>query len=683
MASPFQQRALRRKLIYAASIVVLLSAAWVWRHKFVDQQALDLAVREVSRGEVDLLGSVIRLGTIGSRGVATCVMWNNALDAQKRNQYNELELHARSLTKLQPHFITPWIFQSWNLSYNVSVEADRIADKYFYVARGVGLLAEGERRNRDRPYIRWSIGFFAQHKIGQSDETNAMRSVSQLSMIPPHERDPGRFLVVRNNREEMNWEQFENFCKKHPQLVHRLNVGMRRENKADWERQYHCDEAKQAVQFLADNFRVPSLYEDVLPSKAGEWQFREDKMRPENERFPILPPPHTLKNKQVRSYDYDTTLKEYSGMNDDTDIFQVSRAWYGYSQEALPPPDEIPASNRPIEDPVHQRVPKQMATIIFRYFPAQAQRLKAQRLQDEGWFDESGWDIIDWFRDQGDNFVSDGKPARVGEGGKWGQNAWQETHDLYYKFGMDNHLLFTDAAQRENMQKLAEAFQNKHGVLSGRQMPDPASVDPKEMFAWNFMRGYNFGILVTNFESHYNRALVESKDDTIRARKLFYQAEGWRLRDSKLNALKAYEDEGALQLWRDKVLLPYKDFRRDEYMQTQNFELQMKYVELYAELHGNGFKAQAARLMLVPLTNPLGAAACPASFTAWAAPLVSQEPRNPLLGGPFDAWDKEGYPLISLQARWDVLRRMYPNSYKSERPQAPPQTRPQPPSRRF
>ena len=46
---------------------------------------------------------------------------------------------VRALTKLQPHFITPWLFQSWNLSYNVAVEADRLRDKYFYVTRGIEL----------------------------------------------------------------------------------------------------------------------------------------------------------------------------------------------------------------------------------------------------------------------------------------------------------------------------------------------------------------------------------------------------------------------------------------------------------------------------------------------------------------------------------------------------------------
>ena len=43
--------------------------------------------------------------------------------------------------------------------YDVAVSLDRTSDKYFYIARGQQLLAEGERQNRDNPEIRWTLGF--------------------------------------------------------------------------------------------------------------------------------------------------------------------------------------------------------------------------------------------------------------------------------------------------------------------------------------------------------------------------------------------------------------------------------------------------------------------------------------------------------------------------------------------
>src|SRR5579872_710828 len=196
MASPYQQQAFQRKLIYLGCILVLLTGAWVWREYLLIEEAKRLGVREVNRGDVELSGQLVRLSLLGLRGMATCALWMTALDDQKKNEWNKVERDATLMTQIQPHFITPWEFQSWNLSYNVSVELDRSADKYFYIGRGIQLLAKGERQNRYNPKIRWDIGFTYQMKIMQHDETNVLRSLFQLSCIPPNKRDPNRLLRI-------------------------------------------------------------------------------------------------------------------------------------------------------------------------------------------------------------------------------------------------------------------------------------------------------------------------------------------------------------------------------------------------------------------------------------------------------------------------------------------------------
>jgi hypothetical protein len=691
MASTFQQRALQRKLIYIALIVVLFTAAFGWRRYVVSAQAQDLSIREQSRGEVDLVGALVRLSTMGSRGWATCWLWVDAMDAQKHNQWNELEVFVRSLTKLQPHFITPWLFQSWNLSYNVSVESDRINDKYFYITRGIGLLAEGERRNRDNPDIRWSIGFFTQHKIGQSDETNTMRSLAQLSMIPPNERDPGRFWQVRDNRQELNLTEFEDFCKKHPQLVRRLREGMRREVRQDEKRQFKCERAEEVVQFLADNFRVPSLWEDTLPSEPGAWREKPDKLLPVADRFPVLPPPHTPRPPQ-QLFEF-TVLNTDSQLRDEDDAYQVSKAWYAYAQEPLPPPADLPGHSQVIVDRVHQRIPRHMTTLIFRDYPAQAQRFTAERLQVEGWFDEVGWDIPEWFREQGDKFA-DGEPANVGGGRKWGQEAWQKTYEMWRNLGEVNHLLFSGTQAEENMIERARRFGQKYNLEEGAMPPAlrEENLDDetrREYFAWQFMKWYHYYRHISNYPHHYNRAFVEAKDDAIRARKLFYEADTLHLRNSGPRALQKYEKEGALKLWR-QVLLQNKEFRRDTFIQEQTFEIQLKYIDLYTELSGNRFKAQAASLVSVPVPVP-GAGTCPISLLNWRNALalvrdsdgkVRINADNPLLGGPFDGTDEEGVPIIEDMSRRAVLQRLYPGMINSGPPQgAPTGGRPTPPGR--
>src|ERR1700676_789513 len=130
MNTSFQQESLVRKLVYFGFIVVLFFATLLLRKDFVVARAEELGLREKNQGEVELTGAALRLSLTGSRGLVVCVLWIMAQDKQTHHEWNELELIIRTLTKLQPHFITPWLFQTWDLAYNVSVEADRIKDEY-------------------------------------------------------------------------------------------------------------------------------------------------------------------------------------------------------------------------------------------------------------------------------------------------------------------------------------------------------------------------------------------------------------------------------------------------------------------------------------------------------------------------------------------------------------------------
>ena len=143
--------AVAKKIIYGVAVVFLFTYTYVWRSVVVDPVGKGSAVREQDLGDVHLTGSLVRLGLGGFRGVTTCYLWNLAMDKQMKNQLNELEVIVGWLTDLQPHFNTPWLFQAWNFAYNVSNKTDQPSDKYFWVSRGIQLLADGERQNRDNP----------------------------------------------------------------------------------------------------------------------------------------------------------------------------------------------------------------------------------------------------------------------------------------------------------------------------------------------------------------------------------------------------------------------------------------------------------------------------------------------------------------------------------------------------
>src|SRR5262249_655867 len=150
-----------------------------------------------------------------------------------------------------------------NLAYNVSVENDRIRDKYFYITQGMELLADGERKNRswiidtdgsrrelNHPELCFNLGFYYQQKIGTHDNQNTPLSRLQMSTIDPRQRDPNVLLrpAEPGRRPEVDLERFAQFCQRHPILVRRLREVLRYET------------PEEVVDFLAANQKLPTRF---------------------------------------------------------------------------------------------------------------------------------------------------------------------------------------------------------------------------------------------------------------------------------------------------------------------------------------------------------------------------------------------------------------------------------------
>jgi hypothetical protein len=644
-----------RKVGYVILVVYLFTFAFFWRQKVVDAAANQLAVREQSRGDVHLAGSLVRLSLGGFRGLTTCYLWNLAMDKQMKNQLNELEVIVGWLTELQPHFNTPWLFQSWNLAYNVSNKTDRISDKYFYVTRGIRLLADGERQNHDDPDLRFELATTYQHKICQSDETNVQRSLFQLSLIPPNERDPARF-TTKSGRQMMDKEglkEFIKFCEKHPQLVRRLREGIHKDSVSEQRRLFTCATPEALVQFLAENYRIPSLYPEEKPTPpGGKWVEKSDsKPDPDVlERFPVLPPPrsyppgsaiHLFQPYPDMGGDL-TDESPYGQAVDSWDGFILARSWYSFSQEPLPDPDdELPGEYKPIVDPIHQHLNRHMQTVIFRQYPARAQSYIAERLEEEGWFDNEGWSTkgAEWFS------------AYIGGKENWAANAWGEAYKMWKAQGERNHLILS-ADDEKKVRAEAEKYRDLRR-LTGALPATETSQDPEMQKLWRaarFLAAYDASRAVTVFQHHYIRAMVEQDPKTVRARKLFYQADSLASTGSTFLALQKYQDPDALQAWAE-ILAAHADFRNDSLMQEESYEIQLNYLDvLNRALPANEVKAQ------------LGAAALAGSgamgwFNLTALLEIGRPDRLPgvtVVKGPFDRQEPDGTPWIAGNVKRQV-----------------------------
>ncbi|HEX3599089.1 MAG TPA: hypothetical protein VHU84_03040 [Lacipirellulaceae bacterium] len=166
------------KLGYLAGIVVLaFPIVWLSVPSTTTRAGGKLAqlrneykLSQVNLGEVDPASETIKLATLGLRGVAVNLLWEQANYYKKTEDWTNLTATLEQLAKLQPNFITFWKFQAWNLTYNVSVEFDDYHDRYYYVRRGIQFLKEGERYNVGHPQLLWDLGWFIGQKIGRADE---------------------------------------------------------------------------------------------------------------------------------------------------------------------------------------------------------------------------------------------------------------------------------------------------------------------------------------------------------------------------------------------------------------------------------------------------------------------------------------------------------------------------------
>jgi hypothetical protein len=125
---------------------------------------------QASLGEIDPASETMKLATLGLRGVAVNLLWEQANEYKKKEDWTNLTATLEQLAKLQPNFITFWKFQAWNLTYNVSVEFDDFRDRYSFVRRGIQFLKEGEKYNQNNPHLLWDLGWFIGQKIGRADE---------------------------------------------------------------------------------------------------------------------------------------------------------------------------------------------------------------------------------------------------------------------------------------------------------------------------------------------------------------------------------------------------------------------------------------------------------------------------------------------------------------------------------
>ena len=140
----------------------------------INQQRVDLQiVHETRYGDAPKYALLAAsLGTF--RGIAADFLWYRAEKLKSEGKLFEANTTAGWITTLQPRFGQVWVFQSWNMAYNISVLTHTPEERWDWVNKGIKLLRdEGIVYNPNNIAIYRQLGWTFFHKIGQrTDDMN-------------------------------------------------------------------------------------------------------------------------------------------------------------------------------------------------------------------------------------------------------------------------------------------------------------------------------------------------------------------------------------------------------------------------------------------------------------------------------------------------------------------------------
>lgn len=175
----------RRKIIYIVAIaVLLLPLALLGRPRTIREKGGMLAeererigLSQAQLGKIDPASESMKLATLGLRGVAANLMWQQAFEYKKKEQWDDLSSACEQIVRLEPNYVMVWEHQGHNLAYNVSAEFDDYRQRYNWVRKGIDFLIEGTQYNRDDPRLIWYVGWILGQKINRSDEKESFRKL--------------------------------------------------------------------------------------------------------------------------------------------------------------------------------------------------------------------------------------------------------------------------------------------------------------------------------------------------------------------------------------------------------------------------------------------------------------------------------------------------------------------------
>jgi hypothetical protein len=218
-----------RKVVFIVVLIgSLVLAGFLQKGLNRDRERLGITrTTVISNAPPVLAFTTVALGAF--RGLIANALWIRANDLQEEGKNFEAVQLADWITKLQPDLDTPWIFQAWNMAYNISVKFPEHADRWLWVQRGIELLRdEGLKYNPGKALMYRELAWFFQHKMGANldDAHNYYKSQWFLKMnpvLPDGRADYAKLLNPQTPEEKEQVRRLTTEFKLDPRMMQRVD----------------------------------------------------------------------------------------------------------------------------------------------------------------------------------------------------------------------------------------------------------------------------------------------------------------------------------------------------------------------------------------------------------------------------------------------------------------------------
>lgn len=184
-------------------LLLALCLACSWQSRGLQQRRAELSgISVAASAQVPPALNVIMVGLGGFRGLVAEVLWFRVSRLQVEGRYLELVQLADWITLLDPKASEGWVFNAWNLAYNISVMMNRPEDRWRWVRNGIALLRdEALRFNPHDARLYRELAWMYQHKIGEPlDSAHLYYKLRLLESLAPCVNSDGTVRLSEENR---------------------------------------------------------------------------------------------------------------------------------------------------------------------------------------------------------------------------------------------------------------------------------------------------------------------------------------------------------------------------------------------------------------------------------------------------------------------------------------------------